>query len=74
VQWDMKDCTKEWKVLLIPKKVPNSKQEVEGGPSRQSTIPSTNTGKETNSTKETKGSTTIKNPRNKNTIHVGCMG
>jgi hypothetical protein len=70
----MKDCPKEWKVLVIPKKVPKSKQQVEVGPSRQSTIPATNTRKATTCAKETKGSTTIKNPRNKNIIPVGCMG
>jgi hypothetical protein len=63
VQWDMKDCPEEWKVLVISKKVPKSKQKVEVGPSRQSTIPTENTRKATKHAKETKGSTKIKNPR-----------
>jgi hypothetical protein len=46
VQWAMKDWPEEWKVPVIPKKVPKSKQQVEVGPSKKSTSPTTNTRKE----------------------------
>jgi hypothetical protein len=68
VQWAMKDWPKEWKVPVISKKVPKSKQKVEIGPSQHSTIPTTNTRKATEHTKGTRGSIITKSPRQKNTI------
>jgi hypothetical protein len=35
IQWAMKDWPEEWKVLVISKKVPKYKQQVEVGPSRK---------------------------------------
>jgi hypothetical protein len=68
VQWDMKDWPDKWKVPVISKKVPKSKQQEEVVPSQQSTSPTTNTRKAIEHTKETRGSTTTRNPRQKNTI------
>jgi hypothetical protein len=42
----MKYCPEEWKVPVIPKKLPKSKQQVEVGPSCQSTSLVANTRKE----------------------------
>jgi hypothetical protein len=64
----MKDWPEEWKVLSIPKKVPISNQQVEVVPSKKSTSPATNTRKETEHVNETRGSTTTRNPRQKNII------
>jgi len=63
VQWVMKDWPEEWKVLVIPKKVPKNKQQVEVGPSKKSTSPTTNTRKAIEHTKFKGGGATIKNPR-----------
>jgi hypothetical protein len=63
VKWAMKDCNEEWKVPVILKKLPKSKQQVEAGPSWKSTNPKTNTRKETECAKEIGCSTTITNPR-----------
>jgi hypothetical protein len=55
-------------VSVISKTVPKSEHQVEIGPSQQSSSPATNTTKATEPTKEIRGSTTTKNPRQKNTI------
>jgi len=41
----MKDWHEEWKVPVIPKKVPIFKQQTEADPSKQSRNPTTNTRK-----------------------------
>jgi len=64
----MDDWPEEWKVPIIPKKVPKSKQKVEDGPSKHSTSPTKNTRKATESTKGKWGSTTTRKPRKKKTI------
>jgi hypothetical protein len=43
----MKDWLEEWKVPVTPKKVPKYKKQEEDGPSKKSSIPTTNTWKET---------------------------
>jgi hypothetical protein len=54
-------------VLVIPKKLPKTKQQVEAIPSKKITSPTTNTRKATKNTKYTGGCETIKNTRQKNT-------
>jgi hypothetical protein len=67
VEWVMKYWPKEWKVLVIPKKVPKTKQQVEVGPSKKSTIPTKNTRKAIEHKQYKGGGATIKNPRQENT-------
>jgi hypothetical protein len=57
----MKDWPREWKVPVIPKKLPKYKQQVEVVPSHQSTSPATKTRKSTERTKN-------ENPRQKRII------
>jgi hypothetical protein len=64
----MKDHPEEWKMPVIPKKVPKYKQKVEVGPSQHSTNPTVNTRKVTKNENKTGGSTNIKKPRKKKII------
>ena len=64
----MKDWPKEWKVLVIPNKVPIAMKQVKDGPSKQSTSPIENKRKEIEHAKGTRGSTTTIKTRQKHTI------
>jgi hypothetical protein len=51
----MKDWPEEWKVLVVSKKVPKGKQQIEVGPSHMSNNPTSNIRKATEHKKETWG-------------------
>jgi hypothetical protein len=68
VQWAMRDWPEEWKVPVIPKKVPMAKKKAEVGSSNNSSTPTTNTRKEIEHAREKGGSTTTRNPKQKNII------
>jgi hypothetical protein len=68
VQWAMKYWPKEWKVTMIPKKVPISKKKVEVGTSKKSTSPAGEYKESHKAHQRNGGSSTIKKPRQKDTI------
>jgi hypothetical protein len=55
-------------VSITSKKVPKGKKQAKVGPSQKSNNPTTNTRKATKHAKETRGSTTVRKPRQKNII------
>jgi hypothetical protein len=70
VQWAMKDWPEEWKVPIVSKKGSKGKKQAEVGTSKKTNSPTTNTRKETEPTKETGGSTTVRKPRKRTLFQI----